>query len=366
MGQPTPESALRVTLFGTAVSRVPALKTAYWACTWLPLVVLATLPATASANALLGFLADAEAMARVFLSVPALLIGGALLDQRFALVLDELLEHGLLPPASRRPLQATLRRFESPLGFLVLSSSFAVLAVTFTAFEDPHAVIPWRGHGPHLSPAGIWYRWVSTPLYRFLWLRLGWSLCMWVLTMRVIARWLRPCVFHPDRLGGLGRFILAHATFAVVLFGLSASAAGTLANQMLYRGRTLDDVQLLLWVFVAAIDLPALLTLLPLGATLYRARRATLERLDATVVRWARLVAPRLTQDLPPPPPETHDLAAHADLIACYNVVERTIVLPFRKGLLLLIVGATLLPMIPVLLLGMPLAEVVSRLTMLL
>jgi hypothetical protein len=242
----------------------------------------------------------------------------------------------------------------------------ALLSLTLTASSDVLSPFLWRGAGGRLSWAGLWYEWVSTVAYRFLWLRLCWSLCVWFFGVHLLAGRLEVCPFHPDRLGGLERFVKAHSAFALALFGISASAAGTLANQMLYFGRSFEEIQTPFWLFLIAIDVPPLLVLLPLGPALYRARRSTLDRMAPVVVGWAQLVGPRLTDSAAPTPATAQDLAAHADLSTAYDIVDRTSVVPLRKGLVLTLAAATLLPMTPVLLLGMPVRDLLMRLTRLL
>lgn len=350
-------------LFGTAVSRARWSKLGFFLVCSAPLPLLALLRAPV---ALLGLLADAEAMARVVLGIPGLLLGGVVLDRRLGESLEELHRSSLLPIERGSPLGAHLRRFQSPWTLAVVTLALAALAVTLTASDDWAPILLWRGEGGRLSGAGFWYHWVSTPAYRFLWLRLCWSLCIWLLAVRLLARSVEPCPFHPDRLGGLERFVKSHTAFAPALFGLSASAAGTLGNQVLYFGRSFDELRTNFWLFVTAIDLPPLLVLLPLGPALYRARRLTLDRMAATVVGWSRLVGPYLEGGVAPTPSGARDLGAHADLIAAFDIVDRTSVVPLRKSLVLTIVGATLLPMIPVLLLDMPVGELLKRLVRLL
>lgn len=354
----------RVGLFGTSVTFARRARLVFWLVSWVPLVVLTALSSPAALDT---FLVDAEALARLFVGMPALLLGGGFVDRYLSRAVDELYGCGLLPDASREPLTKQLQRCGSGLFLWLLLLALAAFALSINAFEDATSALRgWRQEGAGYSAAGAWYRWVSTTAYRYLWLRLAWGLILWVGAMGLVARFLEPCLLHPDRRAGLGRFVLAHAAFAPVVFGLSGSAAGSLANQLLHQGRALEDVRFLLIAFVVLIQLPVLATLVPLVLPLYRAKQRTLDRLSAVAVPWSRLVEPHLVESAPPPSPSTHDLAAHADLIATYTVVEQTSVLPWRKSLVLTLAAFTMLPMIPVLLLGVPLQEILSKVTKLL
>ncbi len=364
MAEETPSALPCVRLFGGAAGVALAPRLLLWLVSWLPLVALTGLSSPAAMST---FLMDAEALARLLIGMPALLLGGTYVDRHLTRGVHDLYQSELLPRSTCDPVARQLSRWGSGWVLRALLLGIVAAALSMTALEDSSfALRGWRQAGEGYSPAGAWYRWISTPAYRYLWLRLVWGLIVWLGVIGLVARLLEPCLLHPDRRGGLGRFVLAHAAFAPLVFGLSSSAAGSLANQLLYRGRTLEDVQLLLIGFIVMIQLPILATPLPLIVPLYREKQRTLERLSKVAVPWARLVAPYLAERLPPPSPNTHDLAAHADLIATYTVIDETSIIPLRKNVVLTLALFTALPMLPVILIGVPLSEILVRVTKLL
>src|SRR5690554_1369854 len=364
MAEATSSGLPRVRLFGSAAGTGPVPRLLLWLLSWVPLVALT---AHSSPAAMSTFLMDAEALARLLIGMPALLLGGSFVDRYLTRGVHDFYESELLPRSACDPVARQLARWGSGWGLRAIILGIVAASLSMTALEDSSfALRGWRQEGDGYSPAGAWYRWIATPAYRYLWLRLAWGLIVWLGVVGLVARLLEPCLLHLDRQGGLGRFVSVHAAFAPLAFGMSSSAAGSLANQLIHRGRSLEDVQLLLIGFIVMIQLPILATLLPLVVPLYREKKKTLERLSTVTVSWSRLVAPHLVERRPPPSPNTHDLAAHADLIATYTVVDQTSVLPWRKSVVLTLGFFTTLPMLPVLLIGVPLQEILSRVTKLL
>ena len=114
--------------------------------------------------------------------------------------------------------------------------------------------------GSTMTLAGLWFLWVSNPVYQFLLLRWYFRLFIWARFLWQVSRIdLDLIPTHPDRNAGLG--FLGGSAFALspLLTAHGAALAGFIANSIFYAGASLTDFKL------EIVSLVVFLMLLVLG-----------------------------------------------------------------------------------------------------
>ena len=96
--------------------------------------------------------------------------------------------------------------------------------------------------GSKASLAGIWYGYVSLPIFQFLLCRWYFRLIIWMRFLWQVSRiTLRLVATHPDRVGGLGFLASTAEAFTLLAVAHGALLSGQLANRILFLGATLPD-----------------------------------------------------------------------------------------------------------------------------
>ena len=118
-----------------------------------------------------------------------------------------------------------------------------------------------------LSPAGIWYAYVSLPLFQFLVVRWYFRLFIWARFLWQVSQIpLRLLPTHADRLGGLSFVAGSFYAFGPLAAAHGAWLASMLANRIFHQGATLVSFKLeiaLLVVFLQVLMLGPLLVFAP-------------------------------------------------------------------------------------------------------
>lgn len=338
-----------------------------WATTWLPVAVLDLV--TKDGLRPESFLRDAAAQARLLVALPLFLLARPLVETLLAHAVRGVFEAGLVHAAAQAHIAGTLRRrarrMASPFGLVLLVLLAGALSFLDFRLSSTRGELTWRTDGDGLSLAGLWYFSFTNTFYRLIVLRWVWGFGTWFASMCTLARGLRPDPLHPDRQGGLERLTTSHASFCLVLLGASSSIAGAFVNQVLYRGATFATLQPLMVATVVLLPLPVLAALLPLVLPLRRARHDLLTRYGRVAAEQERAFAEYWFTPRTKTPHEllkSEDFSAAADLGTNYQVALTMLPFPLqRPALLALLLGAAL-PMLPVLLLLMPTAEVLKEL----
>jgi hypothetical protein len=272
-------------------------------------------------------------------------------------------------PALERAIRLAHRLRDSGTAELAL----AILAIAFVQlgvrpFDLPDDLRSWRatgaGEGARLTLAGWWYGLVALPLYQFVIGRWGWRLLVWwVFLWRFSRLRLQLMPTHPDLAGGLGYLPVAQSHFDLLCFAFSAVAAGAYAEQMIYggvplKGFTLSMLALVLLnlaLFLGPLLFfgPQLLAVKRRGLREYgRVATAYVQGFDA---KWLRGGAPQGEPLL-----GSGDIQSLNDLAGSFDVIRRMRLVPFGPGLVLILVAATLAPMVPLLFLAFPLEELLG------
>jgi hypothetical protein len=217
-----------------------------------------------------------------------------------------------------------------------------------------------------LSPAGLWYGYVSMPVFQFLLLRWYFRMFIWARLLWQVSRiQLRLMPTHPDRVGGLAFISGTAYAFVPLAVAHGAVVAGFIANRIFHLGATLPQFKVEIGILVAFVELMVFGPLLVFVVQLSRAKRTGLREygvLAASYVRqfddkWVRGGATADDELL-----GSGDIQSLADLGNSFEVVRSMRLAPITRDPIVQVGVAALLPLAPLLLTMMPLEELLRRL----
>ncbi len=343
---------------------------------WLPLLVISLAQGQALQGAVaLPFLRDVELHVRFLVALPLLVLAELVVHQRMDPVVRLFRERRLVP-------EAELPRFRAAIDAAARLRNSVVAEVLLLAFVYAVGVqVLWRHYlvldttswyampsadGPVLSPAGLWYGYVSLPIFQFL-------LCRWYFRVFIWARFLfqvsrlglRLVPTHPDRQGGLGFLADAVYAFAPLAAAHGAMLAGPTASRIFSMGASVTEFRIeasaLVAVVLCMVFGPLLVFVHPLSET----RRRGLREFGTFAERYARAFEEKwLHGGAPPGEPllGAGDIQSLADLGNGLELVRAMRAVPVTREALLRVGLLTFAPLSPLLLTARPMGELLKTL----
>jgi len=310
-----------------------------------------------------SFLSDFSVHARLLVGLPLLIEAERFLHLLYPRAL-EYLGQATQDGAGANAIDRLLRRAERlrnglPAELVVLAIAIALGQLNLWTF--PHIL---RRPTLPISPVRVWYSFVSLPLFNFLLLRSLWRWLVWSWLLCRFSRLpMRLIPTHPDLSGGLGLVTLPVRGFAVVLLAIGVSVAGSWATQIVWLGTEPSSLLVPFGLLVACGLLVGLGPLLAFSGKLAHARvegRAQYGMLARayTIQFHDRWILGKGTEGLL----GSADIQSLADLANSYEVVRRMRLVPFDLRDALLLAGALAVPMTPLVLMQVPLAELLRSL----
>ena len=178
--------------------------------------------------------------------------------------------------------EVLLIAFVYVIGITVVWRHYAVLDAA-TWYATPGS------DGTRLTLAGVWYGYVSLPVFQFLLLRWYFRLFIWTRLLWQVSRIeLNLVPTHPDRVGGLGFLAGTSHAFVPLLMAHGALLAGQLANQIFHLGASLTQFRLevlLLAIFMLLLVVGPLTVFAP---QLARAKRTGLREYGTLAQQYVR------------------------------------------------------------------------------
>ena len=343
---------------------------------WLPLALLAAfegrlLPGTAA----VPFLLDVEVHVRYLLAVPLMVVAELVVHQRMRAMLPQFLGRKLVPEAARAQLDAAVGsvvrlRNSVPAEILIIAFVYGVgmfvVWRNYVALDANTWYATTSAAGSRLSLAGMWYGYVSLPLFQFLLLRWYFRVFIWARFLWQVSRIELALVpTHPDRVGGLG--FLANTAYAFLPLALAHGAvlAGTLASRILHLGAKLPEFKGEIVLMLFFVQFLVFGPLMAFAAQLARTKRTGLREYGSLAARYVSEFDDKwLRGGAAPGEPlvGTADLQSLADLGNSFEVVKGMRLAPVTRDAILQLAAATLLPVVPLLLTMMPWDELLKRL----
>jgi len=340
--------------------------------TWLPLFLLATVGPFAGSVGRLAFLRDIEVHARFLVALPAFIVAELLVHARMLPVARRFVERRIILlqdlPRFYQAVESAFRlRNSIPLevglftavytfGLLFWHSRFGIGASTWYAATGGR----WN-----LTPAGVWYVFISIPILQFILLRWYVRFLIWCRFLWQVSRLpLNLIPTHPDRSGGLGFLGTVSYTFGPVLFAQGAMLAGLIASNVLYNGGKLLSFKLYAGSFVAFFVFAIFGPLLMFTPQMGSVRRKGLADYGLLAQRYVEGFRDKWIPSNGIKSDEllgTGDIQSLADLGNSYTVVQEMRLVPFSLKDVSRLVAVTVAPMVPLLLLVWSPEEVIMQ-----
>jgi len=344
--------------------------------TWLPLLVLSALEGQLlGGRAAVPFLLDVEVHVRFLVALPLLIIAELVVHRRMRPLLQQFLERNLIPANA-------MTRFEAAVASAFRLRNSALAEVLLIAIVYGVGVlIVWRYYfaldtatwyavpsagGSKLSLAGMWYGYVSLPIFQFLLVRWYFRLFIWIRFLWRVSRIELSLVpTHPDRVGGLGFLSATVYALSVLAVAHGALLAGQLASRIFFVGATLPQFKVEIAVIVVFLMCTILGPLLVFAPGLVLAKRQGLREYGTLAERYVREFDTKWLRGGAPadePLVGSADIQSLADLANSYDVVRTMRIAPITRDAVIRLAAATLLPIVPLALTMMPLEELVKKL----
>jgi hypothetical protein len=213
------------------------------ALSWLPLLVLAVGEGLVVIGAAIPFLYDIGAHVRFLVAVPILLLAEIAISRRLREVTAHFVDAGLVRPEEygrfRDVVLETVRLRDSRIAeLLVFAAAYGTPIALLLGRASLQSGSTWYTPGSTgLSLAGVWYTFVSLPIFQFLLLRWMYRIFVCGTFFRKVAGLdLQLTPTHPDGAGGLGFLGKGMVPFGIVLFAASAAVSSAIASRVLFAG----------------------------------------------------------------------------------------------------------------------------------
>jgi hypothetical protein len=343
---------------------------------WLPLLVFSALEGQLLGGSVaVPFLRDVEVHVKFLVAMPLLIGAELVVHRRMRFVVKQFLERHLIP-------ESAMTRFDAAVASAFRLRNSLLAEVLLIAFVYAVGIlIVWRQYialdaatwyatpsvgGSKLSLAGMWYGYVSLPIFQFLLLRWYFRSFVWTRFLWQVSRISLSLVpTHPDRAGGLGFLSGTAYAFIPLAMAHGAMLAGQIANRIFYLGAALPDFKLEVAVTVIFLLCVVLCPLLVFAPQLAQAKRTGKREYDTLAQRYVReFDAKWLRGGAPADEPlvGSGDIQSLADLGNSLEVVRTMRFVLITKQAILQLGAATLAPILPLALTMMPLEELLKKL----
>jgi hypothetical protein len=342
---------------------------------WLPLLFLSIVGRHALGGVTVPFLLDVDAHARLLVAMPLLIAAELVVHRRMRTVAKVFLDRHLIPdsqiPRFGAVFASAMRLRNSVVAELLLVGlvyGVGVLLVWrhYMALHTATWYATSSAAGSTITWAGMWYGYVSLPIFQFLLCRWYFRLVIWIRFLWQVSRIELSLVpTHPDRVGGLGFLSGTAQAFALLAVAHGALLAGQLANRIFFLGASLTDFKLQIAVMVLFPLTMVLSPLLLFAPQLSRAKIAGLREYGTLAERYVREFDAKWLRGARPadePFVGSADIQSLADLGNSFEVVRSMRLAPVTRDMVVQLTVSTLAPVVPLALTMMPLEELIRTL----
>jgi hypothetical protein len=343
--------------------------------TWLPLLVLSALQGVAIGNTVkIPFLFDFAASVRFLIAGPLLIIAEIIIDPRIKIIVRHFISSGLVQ-------KENLQDFESAVKGVLKLRDLAMVEVVLLAIiiifsfsgirleSVSGGISTWHnlasGSFQKATLANLWYAGVSRPFIQFLLLRWLWKLCIWYWFLWRVSRLnLRLIPTHPDTVGGLGFLGSGQAQFGIIVLAGSIIISAAIGEKIILGGESLYSFKVSIAANTVMQLVVFLLPLIVFTPLLLRVKRRGLLEYGTLATGYAqsfdnKWVRGKATEG--EPLLGSSDIQSLADLANSYQIIRKMRVFPFSRDNIVFIAGASLIPMVPLLLTVISLEEIIMK-----
>jgi hypothetical protein len=330
------------------------------AIAWLPLLFLAVFATRVGTENRLLFIEDFEAHVRFLVALPVLIWAELIVHLRIHPVVRRFVERRIVLPRDLprfdRAVDSAIRLRNSIPAEIGLLLIVYTLGLWFTHSRLPVASATWYASTTgrwHLTPAGVWYLFVSIPIAQFILLRWYLRFFIWFRFLWHVSRIdLNLIATHPDRCGGLAFVGKSSYAFGPILFAQGAMLAGLIATKVLYGGESLQSFKLQIAGFIVFFVFAILGPLVMFTPGMSRAKRKGLADYGQLAQRYVEDFEQKwVARDSAPSEGllGASDIQSLADLGNSYSMVRDMNVVPFGLQDITRMIIATAAPLAPLL-----------------
>lgn len=308
--------------------------------------------------------------ARLLLAVPLLILAEAPANALVARLLQQFIVAGVVPESGRESYVEAVKRamrWRDAVWPWLVALAIVIALGTYSQSSARSHELEWAGTGAEGPGFGAyWYVYVGRTIFLTLVLSWIWRIGLLSGLLARIARLdlvLMPS--HADRAGGLAFLEQLPAVFAPLALAVSAVLASQWAHDAVYHGLTVVSVKFEMLLFIALCVAAFSAPLLFFRGPLKRARSQALLDYGALVGRQGRLVHARWIERRPiddQPLLDSPELGPVADTNAIYDAIKAMRTVPLGKSSVMPVVIAAALPLLGVLALQVPVADLWKRL----
>ena len=341
---------------------------------WLPLFVLSIFEQRAWGSKLeLPFIEDLEVQVRFLLAVPLMVIAELMVHDRMRVIVKQFQDRNLIPEHGTQQFSnaiASAFRLRNSMVAEILMIALIYFIGYNIVWEKSMAVnaSTWyessSGNGIGLSLAGIWFRYVSLPVFQFLFLRWYYRIFIWARFLFQISKIkLRLIPTHPDNLGGLGFISNIVFAFMPLAFMHGVVMAGMIANHIFHEGTTLLDYKINIIVVTLLVLLIVCLPLFFFTGQLSETKRSGGLLYGLLATRYVRDFEEKWIKEKNNEPLlGTGDIQSLSDLQNTIRTIRDMSMLPVTRSDIIMLIVATIAPVLPLALTMMPLSELIKML----
>lgn len=343
---------------------------------WLPLFVLSVIKGQAWGEGInLPFIEDLEVHIRFLVALPLMVLAELMVHQRMMSVVEQFEARNLIPETSKVQFRKAIAA-----AFKLRNSIFAEVFLVLLIYVIGYNVVwtksmaldtttwysePALGKS-NLSLAGIWFRYVSLPIFQFLFLRWYYRLFIWSRFLFHVSRIkLRLVPTHPDYMGGLG--FISNIVFAFMPLAVAHGAvlAGMIANHIFHEGAVLLDFKIEIIIIVLLVLLVIIFPMLFFSSQLSDSKRTGSMEYGKLAARYVQAFDSRWVQgdgNIKDPLEQTQDIQGLSDMMNTYRALEKMQFIPITRTNIIMLALGTVAPVLPLALTMMPLSEIIKML----
>jgi hypothetical protein len=339
----------------------------------VPLLLLSALGGRAVGEAVrIPFLYDFEAHARFLVALPLLIFAEVFIHNRIGPLIRKFAEKRIvrdedvprynaavssaLRLRNSVAVEATLLVLVYTLGLWVWRNEVAAKAATWYASPD--------ATGLHLTFAGYWNLFVSTPIFQFILLRWYLRMALWFLILWRISRLdLHLTAAHPDHAGGIGFLGSSSYAYTPIVLAQGALLSGFIADRIIHDGKSLLNFQVEAAGFVGFFVLFILGPLFMFTPQLERARRKGSGEYSSLARRYDFEFEEKWMQGRFPEGKllGSPDIQALADITDISSSASEMRLVPFGPRDIVQLAAAAAIPLLPLMLTMFSAQELLTR-----
>jgi hypothetical protein len=336
---------------------------------WTPLLLLSAAEGLLwGEKAQVTFLEEFATHIRFLIAIPIMMVSEVLVDKRVQSVMSQFTFSELVADAGKKQFELAKRKAdamcdspwaEAIILLLIISNVVFRIDTNNTGFTS--WVFPY-GDRPHeLSLAGYWAASVSFPVFQFLLLRWLWRWIIWFRLLLLISKsdlQLHPT--HPDRAGGLGFLGERPVVFGPITFMLGVVFAAIIGERVFYLNVRLQEYYPLIIAFAILAVIINVVPLLSFIPPINRFRRMGITNYGALIGFLHRNFEKKWIENINENKSllGSEDVSSVSDITILYEAITKMTPFPFDIRIAVASIIISLLPLLPVLALQMPIAEI--------